>query len=136
MGSRGTSVQLQIEVVTRGPTSVVGASPRYPWSHRRRAMSQRKFRTNIVVCYEPDEGGWIKATLPGMPSIVTAGVSRDDAREMAIDALMQLLAGEPEKEAGGDYERVRLDVSAGRSVQRETGRGRPKSPPRTAPEST
>jgi predicted RNase H-like HicB family nuclease len=98
-------------------------------------MSQRKFRTNVVVCYEPDEAGWISATLPGMPSVVTAGVSREDAREMAIDALMQLLAAEPERQAGGDYERIRLDVSTGRSVQREPGRGRPKSPPRPASES-
>jgi predicted RNase H-like HicB family nuclease len=95
-------------------------------------MSQRKFRTNVVVRYEPDECGWVRATLPGMPSIVTAGVSRDDAREMAIDALMQLLAVEPEREGGGDYERVRLDVSTGRSVQRETSRGRPKPAPRPA----
>src|SRR3954451_2498624 len=99
------------------------------------AMSQRKFRTNVLVCYEPDEAAWVKATLPGMPSVVTAGVSREDAREMAIDALMQLLAAEPERQAGGDYERVRLDVSTGRCVQREPGRGRPKSPPRPAPES-
>ena len=97
-------------------------------------MAQRKFRTNVVVSYEPDEAGWIRATLPGMPEVTTAGVSRDDAREMVIDALMQLLAVEPDRQAGGDYERVRLDVSAGRSVQRDAGRSRPKSPPRPASE--
>jgi predicted RNase H-like HicB family nuclease len=95
-------------------------------------MAQRKFRTNIVVSFEPDEAGWVRAWLPGMPEVVTAGVSRDDAREMVIDALMQVLAVEPEREAGKDYERVRLDVSAGRAVQRETSRGRPKSPARQA----
>lgn len=98
-------------------------------------MSQRKFRTNVVVCYEPDEAGWVRATLPGMPSVVAAGVSREDARDMAIDALMQMLAAEPERQSDGDYERVRLDVSAGRTVQRETGRGRPKTPARPPSES-
>jgi predicted RNase H-like HicB family nuclease len=95
-------------------------------------MAQRRFRTNIVVCFEADDAGWVRASLPGMPDVVTAGVSREDAREMAIDALMQLLAVEPEREPGRDYERVRLDVSEGRSAPREMGRGRPKSPPRPA----
>jgi hypothetical protein len=93
-------------------------------------MPQRKFRTNVVVRYEPDEAGWVRATVLGMPSVTTAGVSRDDAREMVIDALMQLLAVEPEREGGGDYERVRLDVSAGGVAQRDAGRGRPKTSPR------
>jgi predicted RNase H-like HicB family nuclease len=85
-----------------------------------------------VVSYEPDEAGWVRVKLPGMPSVATAGVSREDALEMAIDALMQYLAVEPEREVGVDYERVRLDVTAGRSNQRDTGRGRPKPPGRPA----
>jgi predicted RNase H-like HicB family nuclease len=95
-------------------------------------LPQRKFRTNVVVCYEPDEASWIRATLPGIPSVVTAGTSRDDAREMAIDALMQVLGVEPERQIDGDYERVRLDVSTARSVQRQIPRARPKSPPHPA----
>jgi predicted RNase H-like HicB family nuclease len=87
-------------------------------------MAQRRFRTNVVVSYEPDDDGWTKASLPAMPSVTTAGVSRDDAREMVIDALMQLLAAEPDRTAGADYERLRLDVSLGHSAQRDTTRGR------------
>src|SRR5690349_2943836 len=97
-------------------------------------MAQRKFRTNVLVCFEPDEAGWVRASLPGLPSVVTAGTSREDALEMVIDALMQLLAVEPERASGGDYERVRLDVASGRALPRETVRGRPKSSPRSAPE--
>ena len=85
-------------------------------------MAQRKFRTNIVVSYEPDESGWVRASLPAMPEVVTAGVSREDAREMVVDALMQLLAVEPERPAGADYERVRLDVSTSLAAQRDTTR--------------
>jgi predicted RNase H-like HicB family nuclease len=96
-------------------------------------MAQRKFRTNIVVRLEPDEAGWVRAAVPGMPSVVTAGVSREDAVEMAVDALMQVLAVDPEREAGGDYERVRLEVSVSRSAQRESGRGRAKPPARPTP---
>ena len=95
-------------------------------------MAQRRFRTNVVVSYEPDEGGWMRATLPGVPSVISAGTSRQDARDMVIDTLMQLLAAEPDRQAGGDYERVRLDVSVGHSAQREVARGRPKSSPRPA----
>ena len=97
-------------------------------------MAQRKFRTNIVVSYEPDESGWIRASLPAMPEVITAGMSREDAREMVIDALMQLLSVEPERQEGGDYERVRLDVSAANVGPRETGRGRAKSAPRPVSE--
>jgi predicted RNase H-like HicB family nuclease len=93
-------------------------------------MAQRRFRTNLVVRHEEDEAGWIRATLPAMPTVATAGVSREDAREIVIDALMQLLGIEPERQNGGDYERVRLDVSTGGSAQRTAGRTRPKSPPR------
>jgi predicted RNase H-like HicB family nuclease len=89
-------------------------------------MAQRRFRTNVVVSYEPDEAGWIRATLPALPSVTTAGVSREDAREMVVDALMQLLAVEPERQAGGDYERVRLDVSTSHAAQRDTHRAKPK----------
>ena len=95
-------------------------------------MAQRKFKTNVVICFEPDEAGWVRATLPGVPSVVAAGVSRDDALEMVVGALMQQLATEPEREASGDHERVRLDVSTARAGQREGGgRGRSKSPART-----
>jgi predicted RNase H-like HicB family nuclease len=87
-------------------------------------MAQRRFRTNVVVSYQPDDYGWTRAMLPGMPGVVTAGVSREDAREMVIDSLMQLLAAEPDREAGADYERVRLDVAIGQSVQHDTARGR------------
>jgi predicted RNase H-like HicB family nuclease len=89
-------------------------------------MAQRRFRTNVVVSYEPDEDGWIRATLPAMPSVTTAGVSREDAREMVVDALMQLLAVEPERQAGGDYERVRLDVSTSHAAQRDIQRAKAK----------
>jgi predicted RNase H-like HicB family nuclease len=95
-------------------------------------VAQRKFKTNVVICFEPDEAGWVRATLPGMPSVVAAGVSRDDALEMIIAALMQQLAVEPDRGAGGDHERARLDVSIARAVQREgSARGRSKSPART-----
>jgi predicted RNase H-like HicB family nuclease len=89
-------------------------------------LAQRKFRTNIVVSYKPDESGWIRASLPAMPEVVTAGVSREDAREMVVDALMQLLAVEPERQAGGDYERVRLDVSISHAAQRDASRAKTK----------
>jgi len=57
-------------------------------------MAQRKFRTNIVVSYEPDESGWIRASLPAMPEVATAGLSREDAREMVVDAAIQIHGGE------------------------------------------
>ena len=98
-------------------------------------MAQRRFRTNVVVSYEPDEAGWIKPTVPAMPSVVSAGTSREDAREMVIDALMQLLAVEPEREVDGDYERVRLDVSTGGAVQRDPRRAKAKPSPPPATES-
>jgi hypothetical protein len=100
-------------------------------------VPQRKFKTNIVVCLRPEEAGWFRATILGVPAVVTAGMSREDACEMAVVALVQVLGAEPEREADGTYERVRLEVSTVRAVQRDTGgRGRPKSPARSASESS
>jgi len=56
-----------------GRSSAAWASLAYPNTYGGGAMAQRKFRTNIVVSLEPDEGGWVRATLPGMPSVVTGG---------------------------------------------------------------
>ena len=94
-------------------------------------MAQRRFRTNVVVSYEPDEAGWIKPTVPAMPSVVSAGTSREDAREMVIDALMQLLAVEREREVDGDYETRasrRLDRRR-RTARSATGEGEAVSAP-------
>ena len=85
---------------------------------------QRHFSTDVTVVYEPDESGWTTATLPALPSVITAGRSREDAREKVIDALMEILAVEPGVDAGVDRERVHLDILNVRRAARDVGRDR------------
>jgi predicted RNase H-like HicB family nuclease len=93
-------------------------------AQRRYSDDATPFSTDVTVVYEPDDNGWTKATLPALPSVITAGASRKDAREMVVDALMDILAIEPATQDCTDHERVRLDGSVGRVTDRELGRER------------
>jgi predicted RNase H-like HicB family nuclease len=85
-------------------------------------MERQRFATDVTISFEPDEGGWITARIPAVPSVITAAATRDDARRMAIDALMESLAVEPAAGEVADHERVHLDVSIGRRADRDVGR--------------
>jgi hypothetical protein len=61
--------------------------------------------------------------MPAVPSVITAARSREEASESVIDALMEILAVE-RGSRDADGERIRLDGSIGRKLDREFGRGR------------
>ena len=63
-------------------------------------------KLRLTITYdEPDEEGWIVATVVEVPGAVSQGRTRDEARENVIDALRLMLAPDD-----GD-----LHVAAGRS---------------------
>ena len=46
----------------------------------------------LHVAYEPDENGWIRATIEELPGVITCAPSLDEARELVRDALDEWLA--------------------------------------------
>ena len=58
----------------------------------------------LTITYdEPDEDGWIVATVLEVPGAVSQGRTREEARESVIDALRLMLApddGDPNVSAG------------------------------------
>ncbi|MGA8745362.1 MAG: type II toxin-antitoxin system HicB family antitoxin [Solirubrobacterales bacterium] len=57
-----------------------------------------------IVCEEGEEG-WIVASIPAVPGVLSQGRSREEARENVLDALALMLSPEP-LEAGDERERV------------------------------
>lgn len=42
---------------------------------------------NLHVAFEPDEQGWVRATIEELPSVITCAPTIDEARELVPDAL-------------------------------------------------
>ena len=46
---------------------------------------------SISIVYEPVEHGWVQARIEGIPEVITAGRTKDEARELVLDALREYL---------------------------------------------
>jgi predicted RNase H-like HicB family nuclease len=46
----------------------------------------------LHVAFEPDEGGWVRATIEELPGVITCAPTREEARELIHDALDEWLA--------------------------------------------
>ena len=49
-------------------------------------------RVDLHVVFEPDEQGWVRATIEELPGVITCAPTRDEARELVRDALDEWLA--------------------------------------------
>jgi predicted RNase H-like HicB family nuclease len=47
---------------------------------------------SLSIVYEAVEHGWIQARIEGIPEVITAGRSKQEARELVLDALREYLA--------------------------------------------
>ena len=68
----------------------------------------------LSIAYEPVEDGWVQARIEELPAVITAAPTRDEARELVLDALRQYLLSlqsEPAV-AGCDREPVALTITA------------------------
>jgi len=45
----------------------------------------------LRIVYEPDEDGWIVVSIPAIPGVLSQGRSREEAREMILDALVGMI---------------------------------------------
>jgi predicted RNase H-like HicB family nuclease len=46
----------------------------------------------LHVIYEPDEGGWVRASIEELPGVITCAATIDEARVLVRDALSEWLA--------------------------------------------
>jgi predicted RNase H-like HicB family nuclease len=61
---------------------------------------------SLSIVYEPVERGWVQARIEGIPEVITAGPSKEEARELVLDALREYLASI----RGNSGERERVDL--------------------------
>jgi predicted RNase H-like HicB family nuclease len=69
---------------------------------------------HLTIVYEEGDDGWIVASIPEVPGVLSQGKTKAEAREMVLDALagmLELRAGEYESH-GGTIERESLDIVA------------------------
>jgi predicted RNase H-like HicB family nuclease len=71
---------------------------------------------SYTAVYEEVDNGWTQARILEVPSVITAGASRDEARELLRDALREYLASfmESDREGAdrGDREQLRVELIA------------------------
>ena len=63
---------------------------------------------SLSIVYEPVESGWVQARIEGIPEVITADRTKDEARELVLDALREYLAS---IENGDAAERERVDLA-------------------------
>jgi predicted RNase H-like HicB family nuclease len=65
---------------------------------------------DLTILYEDGDDGWIIASIPAVPGVLSQGRDRDEARENVLDALALMLSPEP-VEAGDRRERELLHLT-------------------------
>ncbi len=63
----------------------------------------------LSIIYEPVENGWVQARIEGIPEVITAGPTRDEARVLVLDALREYLLSI--RGNGGAADRELLDLT-------------------------
>jgi predicted RNase H-like HicB family nuclease len=65
---------------------------------------------DLTILYEDGDDGWIVASIPAVPGVLSQGRDRDEARTNVLDALALMLSPEP-AEAGDERERELLHLT-------------------------
>ncbi len=65
---------------------------------------------DLAIVYEDGEDGWIVASIPAVPGVLSQGRTRGEARENVLDALALMLSPEPPR-VGDKRERELLRVT-------------------------
>jgi predicted RNase H-like HicB family nuclease len=64
---------------------------------------------DLTIVYEDGSEGWIVASIPAVPGVLSQGRTRAEARENVLDALALMLSPEP-VEPGDERERELLHL--------------------------
>jgi hypothetical protein len=67
----------------------------------------------LSIVYEPVESGCVQARIEGIPEVITAGPTREAARELVLDALREYLFSTRGNGDALDRERVDLTIAWG-----------------------
>ncbi len=70
----------------------------------------------LHVVFEPDDEGWVRATIEELPGVITCAPTLEEARELIRDALAEWLAALTTTERaaiGSDATRETLTLSVG-----------------------
>jgi predicted RNase H-like HicB family nuclease len=65
---------------------------------------------DLMILYEDGDEGWIVASIPAVPGVLSQGRDRDEARGNVLDALALMFSPEP-IEAGDERERELLHLT-------------------------
>jgi predicted RNase H-like HicB family nuclease len=65
---------------------------------------------DLTIVYEDGDDGWIVASIPAVPGVLSQGRTRAEARGNVLDALALMLSPEP-VEAGDERERELLHLT-------------------------
>jgi predicted RNase H-like HicB family nuclease len=64
---------------------------------------------DVAIVYEDGGDGWIMASIPEVPGVLSQGKTREEARANVLDALALMLSPDP-VEAGDERERELLHL--------------------------
>jgi predicted RNase H-like HicB family nuclease len=65
---------------------------------------------DLTIVYEDGDEGWVVASIPAVPGVLSQGRTREEARENVLDALALMLSPEP-PQAGDTRERELLRLT-------------------------
>jgi predicted RNase H-like HicB family nuclease len=65
---------------------------------------------DLTIVYEPGDEGWVIASIPEVPGVLTQGRTREEARANVIDALRLMLSPLPQS-ADDEREREALHLT-------------------------
>jgi predicted RNase H-like HicB family nuclease len=69
---------------------------------------------DLHVVFEPDEKGWVRATVEELPGVITCAPTQEEARELVRDALdewLRALTSEERAKIGAEATRETLTLS-------------------------
>ena len=79
-----------------------------------RQAAKYPMRMDLHVVFEPDEQGWVRATIEELPGVITCAPTIDEARDLvreALDEWLSALTSEERASIGPDATRETLTLS-------------------------
>ena len=64
---------------------------------------------NLTILFDEGDDGWVVASIPAVPGVLSQGRTRQEARDNVLDALALMLSPEP-VDAGDERERELLHL--------------------------
>lgn len=66
----------------------------------------------LTILFEDAGDGWIASSIPAIPGVFSQGRTREEAREMVLDALSAMLTRWPDEPTGAETESVTLSLAS------------------------